>query len=65
MNFCRLGVARCIYLAVGGSILVRIGGDLYTRDGRDVHKLGELTPAKILAKCLLYSKNGGWCCSGV
>ena len=53
MNFLWLDMARCIYLAVGGSILVLIGGDLYTRDGRGVDKLGALTPAKILAQCPL------------
>ena len=56
MKFCRMGIARCIYLAVGGSILVRTGGDIYTCDGRGEDRLGELTPSKILAKCPLYSK---------
>ena len=38
------------------SILVRIGDDLYTCDGWNANKLGELTPAKILAQCALYSR---------
>ena len=45
-----------MYLEVGGSTLVRFGGDLYTCDGRDMDKLGEVTPARMLSQCASYSK---------
>ena len=59
MKFCRLGTVRCIYLAVGGAIIVRIGGDLYTCDGRGCGYAWRIDSGEDTSEAPIILKNGG------